>query len=138
MSHRSSSSLMKSCADHQILGLFFHTHFFFLHEFRCGASIVCVCVCVRVCVCVCVFAKFALSINMTCLLISAIIVCVVFVQEFANKQADAIKHTHTHTHTNTHIHMPAFRSSMRRQSQDWWRNPARTNVRREKSRPPEG
>lgn len=41
----------------------------------------------------CVFAKFALSINMTCLLISAIIVCVVFVQEFANKQTDAIKHT---------------------------------------------
>lgn len=45
------------------------------------------------CVCACVFAKFALSINMTCLLISAIIVCVVFVQEFANKQTDAIKHT---------------------------------------------
>lgn len=30
---------------------------------------------------------------MTCLLISAIIVCVVFVQEFANKQTDAIKRT---------------------------------------------
>ncbi len=54
-----------------------------------NAAAVCVCVCVRVCV----FAKFALSINMTCLLISAIIVCVVFVQEFANKQTDAIKHT---------------------------------------------
>lgn len=41
----------------------------------------------------CVFAKFAPSTNMTCLLISAIIVCVVFVQEFANKQTEAIKHT---------------------------------------------
>ena len=55
--------------------------------------------------CVCVFAKFALSINMTCLLISAIIVCVVFVQEFANKQADAIKHTHTHKHAHTHARL---------------------------------
>lgn len=40
----------------------------------------------------CVFAKFVLSINMTCLLMSAIIVCVVFAQEFTGKQTDAIKH----------------------------------------------
>lgn len=40
------------------------------------------------------FATSALSINVTRLLISAIIVCVVFVQEFTNKQTEAIK-THT-------------------------------------------
>ena len=81
----------KQDSDHEITGLFSkHTHTFFLCEFKRGASIKpCVCVFVFVCV----FAKFALSINMTCLLISAIIVCVVFVQEFANKQTDAIKHT---------------------------------------------
>lgn len=38
-----------------------------------------------------VFAAPALSINVTRLLISAIIVCVVFVQEFTNKQTEAIK-----------------------------------------------
>lgn len=33
----------------------------------------------------CVFAEFALAINMTRLLISAVIVCVVFAQEFGGK-----------------------------------------------------
>lgn len=37
------------------------------------------------------FAASALSINVTRLLISAVIVCVVFVQEFTNKQTEAIK-----------------------------------------------
>lgn len=41
--------------------------------------------------CTCVFATSALSINVTRLLISAIIVCVVFVQEFTSKQTEAIK-----------------------------------------------
>lgn len=42
---------------------------------------------------VCVFAKFAVSINMTYLLICTVIDCVVFAQEFASRQTDAIKYT---------------------------------------------
>lgn len=76
-----------------------------------------------VCVCVSVFAKFALSINMTCLLISAIIVCVVFVQEFA-KQADAIKHTRLQI--------------INEKAKSRLEKPARTNIRRRKSLLPQG
>lgn len=41
----------------------------------------------------CVFAKLAVSIIMTCLLIRTLIDCVVFAQEFANRLTDAIKYT---------------------------------------------
>lgn len=109
---------MKRCADHEITGLF-SIHIFFLHEFKCGASIMPV----RLCL----FAKFALSINMTCLLISAIIVCVVFVQEFANKQTDAIKRTRLQI-----INEEAKSRLVEK------KNPTRTNIRREKTPLPQG
>jgi len=47
---------------------------------------------VAVCVCVCL-PSVLFPLICHAFLISAIIVCVVFVQEFANKQTDAIKHT---------------------------------------------
>lgn len=95
-----------------MIGFIFHTQFF--HEFKSALIMP------WLCAAVCVFAKFALSINMTCLLISVIIVCVVFVQEFANKQTDAIKHTR--------LQIINEEAKSRRVEK-----PTRTNVRRKKT-----
>lgn len=62
---------------------------------------------------------------MTCLLISAIIVCVVFVQEFANKQTDAIKHTR----------LQIINEDAKSRLEE---KPTRANVRREKTLLPQG